>query len=100
MQPPRSRPGLPAWVRQRDGRLAPFEADRISQALFAATETLGQPDAFLARELTDGILHFLSAEVGGGVPSTRQIAEIVVKVVRELGHPRLAQAFTEGDPDT
>jgi hypothetical protein len=88
-------PAWPAWVHKRDGRLVPFEPDRISQALFAATESLGQPDAFLARELADGVLHFLAAETEGAIPSTAQIADTVVKVVRELGQPRLAEAFAD-----
>src|SRR5947209_9563959 len=88
-------PTPPAWVTKRDGRLVPFEADKISRALFAATESLGRPDAFLARELTDGILHFLVADADG-VPTTDQVAETVAKVIRELGHPALAQAFTDG----
>jgi hypothetical protein len=90
-----SSPALPAWVYKRDGRLVPFEADKISQALFAAGESLGRPDAFLARELTDGVLHFLAAETAGGTPTTAQVAELAAKVVRELGHPALAQAFSD-----
>src|SRR5262249_36022979 len=76
-----------------DGRLVPFDADAISHDLFAATESLGQPDAFLARELTDGIVHFLTVETEAGVPTTAQIVDIGVKVVRELGYPKLAHAF-------
>jgi hypothetical protein len=86
--------GQPAWVKKRDGRLVPFEPDKISQALFAASEALGQPDAFLARELTDGILHFLSKEWASEVPTTGHVADLVAKVVRELGQPKLSQAFT------
>jgi hypothetical protein len=85
-----------AWVAKRNGRLEPFDADKINRALFAATERLGRPDAFLARELTDGILHFLGAETGNGPLATAQIAEHVIKIVRELGHPELARAFEEG----
>src|SRR5207248_4419519 len=85
----------PAWVHKRDGRLVPFEPDKISRALFAATEELGRPDAFLAHELTDGILHFLAAEVDGATPSTAQIADTAIKVVRELGQPALAQALAD-----
>src|SRR5205807_4245513 len=88
-------PPSPAWVRKRDGRLVPFEADKISQALFAASETAGRPDAFMARELTDSILHFLAAETGGAIPKTEQIADLVIKVVRELGQPALAKVFAE-----
>ncbi len=91
--------GPPAWVTKRDGRLEPFEADTIAQALFAATETLGAPNAFLARELTDAVIHFLSADPAGPAPTTAHIAEQVVKVVRELGQPELAQVFA-GAPRT
>jgi hypothetical protein len=87
---------LPSWIYKRDGRLVPFEPDKISQALFAATEALGRPDAFLARELADGVLHFLAQEDAAGVPTTAQVGELVAKVVRELGQPALAQTFAEG----
>jgi hypothetical protein len=86
----------PAWIHKRDGRLVPFEPDRITRALFAATEALGQPDAFLARELTDGVVHFLATESESGIPTTAEVADLVIKVVRELGHPALAAAFAEG----
>jgi hypothetical protein len=88
--------GLPSWVYKRDGRLVPFEADKISQAVFAAGEALGKPDAFLARELTDGVLHFLERETAGNIPTTAQIADLIVKVVRELGQPALSRAYAEG----
>jgi hypothetical protein len=83
----------PSWVYKRDGRLVPFESDRICQSLFAAIEALGNPDAFLARELTDGVLHFLVTESEEAIPTTVHIGELVAKVVRELGHPALAQAY-------
>lgn len=88
-------PTPPSWIVKRNGQLVPFEADKISRALFAATETIGQPDAFVARELTDAVLHFLASECADTPPSTAQVAELVVKVVRELGHPALAQAFAD-----
>jgi hypothetical protein len=85
----------PTWARKRDGRVEPFDADRLSRSLFAATESLGEPDPLLARELTDGVLHFLRQEVEGNQVATSQIAETLIKVVRELGHPRLARAYAE-----
>jgi hypothetical protein len=86
---------VPAWIYKRDGQLVPFDADKVSQSLFAATENLGEPNAFLARELTDSILHFLKAEADNTIPTTTQVADLVVKVVRELGQPALAQRFAE-----
>jgi hypothetical protein len=90
-----SDPLPPRQVLKRDGRLEPFAADKISRALFAAGETLGQPDAFLARELADGVVYFLTRECEGRTPTTADIEEVVVKAVRELGHPALAKAFEE-----
>ena len=83
----------PAWVSKRDGRLVPFDADRISRSLFAAGEAIGAPDAFLARELADGVVHFVAMDSEGETPTTARIAEVVEQVVRELGHPALALAF-------
>jgi hypothetical protein len=86
---------VPAWVKKRDGRVVAFDPDVISQDLFNATEHLGQPDAFLARELTEGVLHFLATGQDDSIPTTEAIAELIVKVVRELRQPRLAQAFAQ-----
>jgi hypothetical protein len=85
----------PTWVRKRDGRTVPFEADRISRALFAAGESCGRPDAFLARELADAVVHFLTDESDGKVPTTEQVREVVGKVLRGLKQHDLVQAFEE-----
>ena len=86
---------LPTWVRRRDGSQVPFEADRICQSLYAAAESLGEPSAFLIRELTDVVLHFLAKDPFDGIPSTAQIAEQVEKIVREVGQPPLARRYAE-----
>lgn len=86
-------PMVPAWVTKRDGRREPFDADKISQGLYAATEAIGKPNAFLARELADSVLHFLGQENTADTVATAQIAELVEKVVRELGHSELARVF-------
>jgi hypothetical protein len=83
----------PAWVINRDGLVVPFDANRISQSLFAASELLGSPDAFLARELADSVVHFLAQESAGQTTTIQRIAEVVIQTVRELGQPALAQAF-------
>src|SRR4051812_43524717 len=85
----------PAWVRKRDGRLVPFEADRICRALFAASEQCGKPDPFLARELADVAVHFLAEETEGTTPTTEQVREVIVKVLRELKQLPLASAFED-----
>src|SRR5262249_26684980 len=88
-------PAVPTWVRKRDGRTVPFEADRISRALFAAGESCGRSDTFLSRELADAVVHFLSEESDDKVPTTAQIREAVVKVLRNFKQHALAEAFEQ-----
>src|SRR5262249_61988903 len=83
----------PTWVRKRDGRTVPFEADRISRALFAAGESCGRPDAFRTRELADAVVHFLTDESDDKVPTTEQVREVVIKVLRGLKQHDLVEAF-------
>lgn len=86
---------LPAWIRRPDGSQAPFEPDRLCEALYAAAESLGPTSALLIRELTDAVLHFLGQESWDALPTERDIAEQVEKFVRELGHPKLALRYAE-----
>ncbi len=86
---------LPEWIVTSRGEKAPFDLDRISQSLFAASESLGRSNAFLARELTDAACHFLALEFEGRTPTTKQVADTVAKVLRELGQKELAQAYTQ-----
>ena len=90
---------LPAWISKRDGRLMEFEADKISQSLFAAGESLNLPDAFTARELTDGVLHFLAAELNGaGVPIKRSQVRRILKAER-INWQRPRTWLASDDPD-
>jgi len=75
--------------------LAPFDPDEICQAIFAATEQLRRPNAFLAREMTESVLHFVTHDFGASTPTTTQLAELLDKVLRELGHAALAQVMQE-----
>ena len=82
-------------VKPRTAGKSRFEASKIQRrAVFAAaTEQVGRPDAFLAGELTEGILHFLGQDLAGSIPTTAQLRELIEKVIRELGHPELAHSF-------
>ncbi len=85
---------VPTSIRKRDGRLEDFEPDKLARSIFAATEALGEPDAFLARELADGVVHFLTNEDTPTV-STEELTDLVSKVIRELGQPALARIYRE-----
>lgn len=84
---------LPHWVRKRNGQIVAFDSDVINRDVFTSTQHLKNPDVLLAGELTQGILHFLADEADGPTVSTEQIADVVIKVIRELGQPMLAEVL-------
>lgn len=81
--------------RLQDGRVVEFDADRVAHCLFELTETRGQPDAFLARELTDGLVYLLSTESDEEIPTAGELADLIEKYVRELGRPIFAQCLSQ-----
>jgi hypothetical protein len=83
---------LPEWIRDADGTRALFEPEEISRDLFAAMEARGEPNSFLARELTDAVLFFLDQNAEAEIERA-ELAELVRKVVHELGHPDLADEY-------
>jgi hypothetical protein len=84
---------LPSRIAKADGRRDRFDGDQISRTVFAATKRIGRGDPLLARELADGVLHFLSAEWPAETIAATDVTDAIVKVVRELGHPLLARAI-------
>jgi hypothetical protein len=86
---------LPSRVLKYDGRLEPFDGDEISRDVYAATEFLGRPNPYLARQLADGVLHFLAADGLADPTPIGDVIDATVKVIRELGHPLLARAFQD-----
>lgn len=84
---------LPHWITTRAGKLVPFDADEPARDIFAAMESLGEPNALLARELAEGALHFLLQDENPAWLTTTLVAGTTETVLREFGHPKLALAF-------
>ena len=48
------------WVTKRDGRVVPFRQEKIAAAIFHAMESTGDGSRFVADELANAVVHFLS----------------------------------------
>jgi len=59
------------------------DGDAVAQWIFST----GAADTFLSRELADGVLHFLQDDAAADV------TDVAVRVIRELGYPRVALAL-------
>ncbi len=82
------------FIRKRDGRLVPFEEEKISHAIVKAVEAVGGVDfskaADIGRQIC-GILGVLYKD--GRVPTVENVQDLVEKILIENGHARTAKAY-------
>lgn len=79
---------------KRDGRLAPFNKEKIAQAIFKAAKAVGGEDRQLADELASVVVMLLEKSFGeGNNPTIEQIQDMVEKTLIETGHAKTAKAF-------
>ena len=85
-------PGIP-WIRKRDGRQVPFDALRITDAIFAAIQSVGEGDRGLAEELAEAVTLHLEQHHADAVPGIEDIQDLVERVLIETGHARVAKSY-------
>jgi len=91
-----SRVHVPGGVRKRDGRVVPFDATRIRDAVErAAFEVLrdAKRAGQIAAETTRGVVDHLVRRYGKGVPGIEDIQDVVETVLMSEGHCRIAKAY-------
>jgi ribonucleoside-triphosphate reductase len=82
------------FVRKRDGRLEPFDQERITNAIWKAAKAVGGKDREQAKRITDQVTVELKKRFGeDGVPTVEEIQDIVEKMLIENGHARTAKAY-------
>jgi anaerobic ribonucleoside-triphosphate reductase len=82
------------FVRKRDGRLEPFDQERITNAIWKAAKAVGGKDRELAKRLSDQVVAELKRRFGeDGVPTVEEIQDVVEKILIENGHARTAKAY-------
>ena len=82
------------FVRKRDGRLEPFDQERITNAIWKAAKAVGGKDREQARKLSDRVFDELRKRFGeDGVPTVEEIQDLVERMLIEGGHARTAKAY-------
>jgi anaerobic ribonucleoside-triphosphate reductase len=81
-------------VRKREGKLEPFDQERITNAIWKAAKAVGGKDREQARRLSDQVVLELGRRFGeDGVPTVEEIQDVVEKTLIEKGHARTAKAY-------
>jgi len=85
---------VPSHVKKRDGRVVPFEREKIANAIFSAARAVGGRDRERSEYLADEVVRVLARVFDGhSVPAVEQVQDIVEKVLVENGHYRTAKAY-------
>ena len=82
------------FVRKRDGRLEPFDQERIVNAVWKAAKAVGGKEREPAKKVSDLVVAELLRRFGeDGCPTVEEIQDIVEKMLIEGGHSRTAKAY-------
>jgi anaerobic ribonucleoside-triphosphate reductase len=82
------------YVRKRDGRLEPFDQERITKAIWKAAKAVGGKDREQAKKISNQVLAELEKRFGeDGCPTVEEIQDLVEKMIIENGHARTAKAY-------
>ncbi len=82
------------YIRKRDGRIVPFDRDKITGAIFNAAKAVGgtsQEMADAAANSVIDILHIVYKD--GRTPTVENVQDLVEKMLIERGHAKVAKAF-------
>jgi anaerobic ribonucleoside-triphosphate reductase len=68
------------YVRKREGKLEPFDQERITNAVWKAAKAVGGKDREQAKRISDEVMAELRNRFGeDGVPTVEEIQDLVEK---------------------
>jgi ribonucleoside-triphosphate reductase len=81
-------------IKKRDGLIADFVQDKITQAVYKAMESNGMADEQSAQKISDIVTFVLEDKFGGyTIPSVEQIQDIVEMVLMKQGYHEIAKSY-------
>jgi ribonucleoside-triphosphate reductase (formate) len=81
-------------VKKRDGRVVEFVPEKVTNAIFAAAQSIGGTDKEMASQLAQDVVDLLEEKFDGRVtPTVEDVQDLVEKVLVENGHYKTAKSF-------
>jgi len=81
-------------IQKRDGRIVPFDKNKIAEAIWKAAQSVGGTDKQRAYELADKVVEYLEKQLKPGeIPHVEQVQDAVEKILVENGHYKTAKAY-------
>ena len=81
-------------VIKRDGRVVDFDIEKITNAIYKATEGVGEPNYKLSKNLSQLVVKELEKKLKPKeIPTVEGIQDIVERILVESGQARIAKAY-------
>ena len=81
-------------IRKRDGRVVPFDADKITEAIYKAVVAVGGSDRGIAENLANLVIKSLQKKAHSAIiPTVEEVQDEVEIALIENGHARTAKAY-------
>lgn len=81
-------------VRKRDGRVVPFDQEKITNAIFKAAQSVGGDDRDRAVYVSNLVCEMLDEQYGDwAIPSVEDIQDLVERALIRLGHAKTAKSY-------
>ncbi len=82
------------FIRKRDGRIVPFNPDKITDAIYRAAQAVGGSDRATAATVSESIVGILNIIYKDGrIPTVENVQDLVEKMLIERGHAKVAKAY-------
>jgi uridine kinase len=79
---------------KRDGRVVPFNREKITFAVLQAAVSVGGRDRATAESVTDDVIRLLTTRgPANSTPTVEEVQDLVEKALIERGHARTAKAY-------
>jgi len=80
-------------IKKRDGRIVPFDSQKITTAIAKAGKATGEFDERTAKKLTLKVLNLVYETIDGEIPSVEEIQDIVEEVLLSSPYKKTAKAY-------
>ncbi|NLN88235.1 MAG: ribonucleoside triphosphate reductase, partial [Syntrophomonadaceae bacterium] len=80
-------------IRKRDGRLVPFEKEKLTNAIFKAARAVGGKDYRTAESLAEKVMDIAQYVDDDEIATVEGIQDLVEKVLVKNGHYKTAKAY-------
>ena len=87
-------PNIISQIRKRSGEIVDFNQEKITKAIFNATEAIGKPDREIARKLSEQAIEMLAEKFHSrSIPAVEEIQDLVEEVLISNKQIKAAKSY-------